>query len=71
MTFRRSVIVSVTPPTTTDRRRFSRLIDERHARLGGAKVPGHYMDGTFVNGSAPAGRRFEFWDVDDMNRMTR
>lgn len=67
VTFRRSDIVSVTPPTATDRRRFRRLIDG-YVKLGGAKVPGHYMGGTFVNGSAPAGRRFEFWDVDDMNR---
>jgi hypothetical protein len=68
VTFRRSDIISVTPPTATDRRRFRRLVDERHVRLGGAKVPGHYMGGTFVNVSAPAGRRFEFWDVDDMDR---
>ena len=68
VTFRRSDIISVTAPTAADRRRFRRLVDERHARLGGVKLPGHYMGGTFVNGSAPAGRRFEFWDVDDMNR---
>lgn len=68
VTFRRSDIAGVTAPTAADRRRFRRLVDERHARLGGVKVPGHYMGGTFVNGSAPAGRRFEFWDVDDMDR---